>query len=73
MQHDETYEIRDVAERLIRRHPKLPAETVIDAVAGAHQRFADLPIRDFIPLVVERMAHRDLKVARALVRTGPLT
>lgn len=57
---DEATRIREVVERLTRRHPDVPAETVERVVHRSHARFADTPVRDFIPLLVERNARNEL-------------
>ncbi|MFR0359547.1 three-helix bundle dimerization domain-containing protein [Streptomyces sediminimaris] len=49
--------IRAVVDRLINafRATRSPAE-IETAVAEAHQAFTDRPVRDFIPVLVERRA-----------------
>lgn len=46
--------------RLTTKYPSVPAETVARAVASAHAHFAGHRIRDFVPLLVERMAKEKL-------------
>jgi hypothetical protein len=57
---DEDRAIREVIERLIQRFPQLPAEDVEQAVQQVRPEFEQSPIRDFIPLFVERNAVRIL-------------
>jgi hypothetical protein len=47
--------------RLQARFPTLPPETVAEAVKMAHARFAGRPVRDFVPLLVEREAADHLR------------
>ncbi|HEY9313786.1 three-helix bundle dimerization domain-containing protein [Williamsia sp.] len=57
---EERQHIDLIADKLIKQHPSLPAETVNQTVDDAYQRFNDQPIRDFVPLLVERKAHEML-------------
>jgi hypothetical protein len=52
--------ISDVATRLTDRYPDVPAETVATTVEQAYKSFDQSPIRDFIPLLVERQAGAEL-------------
>lgn len=56
----ERVSIADVATRLTSRYPDISAETVATTVEQAHARFDQSPIRDFIPLLVERQAGAEL-------------
>jgi hypothetical protein len=42
--------------RLTSVYAEIPADRIAAAVHTAHARFADSPIRDFVPLLVERRA-----------------
>jgi hypothetical protein len=53
-----------VVERLIRRHPEVDDSVIIELVAETHRYFADARVRDFIPLLVERRANRELTRSR---------
>lgn len=52
--------IDQVAERLGRLYPAVPADVVSRVVADEHARFVGRPVRDFIPLFVERSAKSEL-------------
>ena len=52
--------LRAAAARLRTRFPGLPPEVVDDALRAAHARFDGSPIRDFVPLLVERAAAASL-------------
>lgn len=58
--------IQHVVGRLARQFPELPATEVERAVYGKYKSFADSPIRDFVPVLVERGARNRL----AQQRTG---
>jgi hypothetical protein len=51
---------RPVSQRLSTAFPDVPADIVHGTVQHYHQQFAGCPIRDFMPVLVERMT-----------RTGP--
>jgi hypothetical protein len=55
---DESHALEDVRARLVGRFPDLDADTVNAAVDAAHAQLTG-PIRDYVPLLVERAA-RDL-------------
>ncbi|AZI65754.1 hypothetical protein ATN38_01750 [Rhodococcus sp. FH8] len=46
--------------RLTAKFPSVSAEAVAGAVESAHAHFAGHRIRDFVPLLVERMAKEKL-------------
>ena len=52
----EATDIVEVTRRLTTRFPDLPVETVQAAVDEARRRFDGAPIRDFVPVFVERAA-----------------
>lgn len=52
--------IRDLENRLVDSLPEATPEQVGSAVQNAHQRFDGLPIRDFVPILVERIVRREL-------------
>ncbi len=52
----EQRDIAEVARRLATRFPDAPPDTVRAAVEQAHRRFDGAPIRDFVPVFVERSA-----------------
>jgi hypothetical protein len=52
--------IRQVAARLAQQFPELSADEIDRAVHGQYDRFSDSPIRDFVPVLVERATRREL-------------
>ncbi|MFD9668402.1 three-helix bundle dimerization domain-containing protein [Rhodococcus sp. NPDC059968] len=59
----ETQHIDAVRARLYPRYPDLHPYVVDEAIDTALHRFDGCPIRDFVPLLVERAATRALDVA----------
>ncbi|WP_410873000.1 three-helix bundle dimerization domain-containing protein [Nocardia sp. A7] len=57
---DEAQQINEVVQRLAQRYPSIPADDIDDTVQHVYDGFADVPIRDFVPLLVERKAMRSL-------------
>lgn len=56
----ETMLIDQVVERLSSRYADVAPDRVADVVRNAHARFEQSPIREFVPLLVERRAHAEL-------------
>jgi hypothetical protein len=56
----ESRELNEVVERLRQRFPDVPEERVRLLVDKAHEKFVDNPIRDFVPVFVERSARDEL-------------
>ena len=56
----EDREITEVVERLTARFPKERPERIRAAVDAAHEQFDGNPIRDFVPVFVERVASEEL-------------
>ena len=52
--------LEEVVERLVGRFPDVTKDRVREIVTAAHQEFADRPIRDFVPVFVERKAREEL-------------
>ena len=52
--------LNEIEERLIDVYTELTPQQVYATVGQAHAAFDASPIRDFIPLLVERRARRDL-------------
>ena len=50
--------------RLAAKYPNKSLAEVSDAVIRARIRFDGKPIRDFVPLLVERHADKQLRIAR---------
>jgi hypothetical protein len=61
----EDREIKEVVERLTARFPHEQPERIRAVVDAAHEQFAGHPIRDFVPVFVERVASDEL------IRTTP--
>jgi hypothetical protein len=52
--------IGDVVERLTHKYWAVPPLTVADVVHKMHAKFDGRPVRDFVPLFVERNAKSEL-------------
>jgi hypothetical protein len=52
--------IGDVVERLTHKYPTVSPLTVADIVHKMHAKFDGRPVRDFVPLFVERNANAEL-------------
>ena len=63
---DETRAVTEVAQRLSVTFPDVAADVVKDTVHESHERFSGSPIRDFVPVLVERMAKTTLVNRSAL-------
>lgn len=59
-----------IADTLKVRHPQTPADMVTQVVDDAYRRFDGQPIRDFVPLLVERRAQERLGGVAAAVPTS---
>ncbi len=57
---DEPQAIAELTERLERRFPGVPAEAVRSTVDAAYREFSGHPVRDFVPVLVERQARQTL-------------
>jgi hypothetical protein len=64
---DEQTLVADVERRLTSAYAHLPPERVSLAVTQAHAHFDQCPVRDFVPLLVERRAHAELVKASQTV------
>jgi hypothetical protein len=60
--------IDQVVERLSSRYPTIEAGTVSSVVRDVHARYDGRPLRDFVPLFVERNASTELKNLGVTVR-----
>ena len=58
---DEDRAIVEVIDRLAKQLPGVPAEHVAQVVSQSRLEFEDVPIRDFMPLFVERGAKARLR------------
>lgn len=59
-QHEEQQHIEMITDTLKVRHANTPADTVAQVVDDAYRKFDGQPIRDFVPLLVERRAQEQL-------------
>ena len=57
----ESRELNEVVQRLRDRFPDVPEEHVRSAVTKAHSEFEGNPIRDFVPVFVERTVRDELR------------
>lgn len=68
---DEHVQLDEVVERLSGRFPRLSPATVADVIHELHATFADAPLREFVPLFVERKAKSALAELSAPYRWPP--
>ena len=52
--------IDSLVARLVDLYADVPAERVVDVVRGVYARYDDRPLREYVPLFVERGAKREL-------------
>jgi hypothetical protein len=52
--------IEHLVDRLKKSYPEVSPDTIVTVVHHNHARFDGRPIRDFVPLFVERAAKRQL-------------
>lgn len=57
---DEQVMVEEVERRLTASYADVPPERINSIVQNAHARFEHSPIRDFVPLFVERRARAEL-------------
>jgi hypothetical protein len=60
-QEREELTLRQVAETLEHKHQDHSPDEVAEAIEEAHQHYADAPVRDFVPIMVEREAAEILR------------
>jgi hypothetical protein len=53
--------VDDIVERLTSRYPAISKATVAGVVHDVHARFDGRPLRDYVPLLVERNARSELE------------
>lgn len=58
---EENRAINEVVDRLAKLFPQVPPDTVAEAVRQTEPEFADVPIREFVPLFVERGAKQKIR------------
>jgi hypothetical protein len=61
---DEDRALDEVAERLAKRFPRVPADTIVGLVQEHHRRFDGRPIRNFVPILIERAVKDQLRSQR---------
>jgi len=61
---DETVAIAKVIDRVNQRFPDLPQRSVESVVWAEYQLFNGHPVRDFVPILVERAAKARLSAMR---------
>jgi hypothetical protein len=69
---DELLQVEQVIERLITRYPSVSSVDVEHTVRTVHKRLAESRIRDFVPLLVEKAARRDLDRAPTSPAAGDI-
>jgi hypothetical protein len=52
---DETRAVTEVTQRMVASFPDLPPDVVANTVHSSHEQFVGSPIRDFVPVLVERI------------------
>jgi hypothetical protein len=57
---EEERAITEIVERLGKKFPQIATAAIAETVAASRPEFADAPIRDFVPLFVERSAKHKL-------------
>ncbi|MFC9837877.1 three-helix bundle dimerization domain-containing protein [Rhodococcus sp. NPDC127530] len=69
---EELLHIDRVIDRLDVRFPDLPRKTVEQVVRSAHEHFTNGKVRDFVPLLVERLAREKLQGLMPVVPLVPV-
>ncbi|MGW4123031.1 three-helix bundle dimerization domain-containing protein [Nocardia sp. NPDC004711] len=57
---DEIRRLEELTDRLAQRFPAISTWTITTIVHEIHQDFDGRPVREFVPLLVERVAARQL-------------
>ena len=57
----ERHQIQQVITRLTATYPEVPQARIADVVKIVHARFDGRPLREFVPLFVERAAKAELR------------
>ena len=58
---DETRAVNELSHRLAASFPDIPADVITHTVHASYSQFVGSPIRDFVPVLVERVATSTLK------------
>jgi len=62
---DETQAVAQISERLAKRFPDVPLTTVRLTVDREHHKLDGRPVRNYVPVLVERAAREALATQRA--------
>ena len=62
--------LADIERRLVDEFPRVAPTAVNTLIRKEHARFKTSRIRDFVPLLVEKHARRELKHKRSISPTG---
>ena len=57
---DENRAVTEVVQRLVASFPHVPTDVVQYTLHTSYEQFVGSPIRDFVPVLVERMARSSL-------------
>ena len=68
---DETRQVEMVADRLRARHPGHSPESIAAMVREVHAGYVHSPVRDFVPLLVERGVRERLRHSPDGQHPGP--
>jgi hypothetical protein len=60
--------IDQVTDRLTSKYPTIPPDTLTAVVRGVHARFDGRPVREYVPLLVERFAGNELDLLSLVER-----
>ena len=64
--------LNDLIERLSQQFPELSRDAIVRAVHGRYAEFEHSRVRDFVPVLVERAARRELAQPQASTATPRL-
>lgn len=62
---DESKEIDEVIDRLMKKFPSATRDEVVEAVSKEHEALTGHRVRDFVPVLVEKQAKKRLKPVHA--------
>jgi hypothetical protein len=68
---DEDRAISEIIDRLAKQFPQVPADEVARVVGQSRPEFDEVPIRDFVPLFVERGAKARLRQMSEPIGSAP--
>jgi hypothetical protein len=70
---DRSKSIADISDRLIQKHPSVQPDAIARTVELTYCQFDGRPIRDFVPVLVERAVNEDLRAITTQPRTSTPT